>query len=282
MQIKHKILHSITATVKRLRNKCHSLQKQAARSTEHSATQKTADLIMSNLYNIPSGATSIEVEDWDTQDFITIELDPLKPPAAVAEALYAKARKERRGVAQVAPLLEAAEEELVFLQETELQVQQLESSEDLPSLLEVESVLIAEGYLKAPAGTKPNKGGKNKAQQGNKKAKTADAVESFRQYTSPGGFRVLIGRNSRQNEELTLKKGKENDVWMHARGVPGAHLLLCLPAGQTAGDADIAYAADLAAYFSKARAEGKVEVTCASPSDIKKPSECCCFLQMYF
>ena len=60
---------------------------------------------------------------------------------------------------------------------------------------------------------------------------------------------------------------------MHARGVPGAHVLLRVPAGREAADADVQFAADIAAFFSKARTEGKADVTCARPADISKPRE---------
>ena len=207
---------------------------------------------------------------------VTIPLDPLKTPAAVAETLYGKARKERRGAAQIGPLLEEADRELGFLAETELLVQQLEGVADLAALLDVEAELVTEGYIKAQPATANGAGkGGRAAKRTSKKAKQAAGdADSFRRFVSPSGFTVLIGRNSRQNEELTLKKGQENDVWMHARGVPGAHLLLCLPAGQKAADEDVQFAADLAVFYSKARNEGKADVTCASPANIRKPREC--------
>lgn len=111
-----------------------------------------------------------------------------------------------------------------------------------------------------------------KAKRAQKRARPAGGSEAgFREYQSPGGLQVLVGRNSRQNDELTMRLARDGDVWMHARGVPGAHVLLRVPAGQEAGQADISYAADLAVWFSKARGEGKADVTTASPADIRKP-----------
>jgi predicted ribosome quality control (RQC) complex YloA/Tae2 family protein len=96
-------------------------------------------------------------------------------------------------------------------------------------------------------------------------------MAAFRKYTSPGGYSVLVGRNSSQNDQLSLHVAQPSDVWMHARGVPGAHVLLRIPAGQQPGDADIQFAADLAAWFSRLRTDGRAEVSCAQPKDISKP-----------
>ena len=67
-----------------------------------------------------------------------------------------------------------------------------------------------------------------------------------------------------------MKIAQPTDVGMHARGVPGAHVVLRIPPGQAASDEDMQFTADLAAYFSKSRMEGKLDVTVANPGDIAK------------
>ena len=128
--------------------------------------------------------------------------------------------------------------------------------------------------MKAPPDAALAERAASKARKATKRARAAAPAASsggYRRYATPGGLAVLVGRNSRQNDELTTRLAQPGDVWMHARGVPGAHVLLRVPAGQEAGPEDIQFAADLSAWFSKARAEGKAEVTCASPADISKP-----------
>ena len=82
---------------------------------------------------------------------------------------------------------------------------------------------------------------------------------------------VLVGRNNIQNDELSHRVAKEGDIWMHVRGFPGAHTLLQVPSGREASEEDVQCAADLAAFFSKARGEGRAPVILASPADLKRP-----------
>ena len=88
-------------------------------------------------------------------------------------------------------------------------------------------------------------------------AATAGATQPVLRY-SPGGFRILIGRNSRQNEKLTLRDAAPEDMWFHVKNAPGSHAVLKLKeAGRPAGDADLVAAAELAAYYSSQRGGSK-------------------------
>ena len=86
-------------------------------------------------------------------------------------------------------------------------------------------------------------------------------------YSTPNGFVVLIGRNNRQNAELSGKVAKSNDMWFHARGVPGAHVVLKTQDGKDAQAVDIMCAANLAAWFSK------VGLVCRSRASTGTPAE---------
>ncbi|GAB4820402.1 hypothetical protein N2152v2_007448 [Parachlorella kessleri] len=282
-QMKHRLEKAVSVAVQRLEKKVHSLQKQGGQSDKHLHTKKLADLLMSNLHRCSPGMTSLEAEDWDSPGTtLTIPLDPLLPPVECAEALYRQARKQRRAVDQVAPLIEEARAQLDYLAEVELLLGQLEEGEgaaataagDMTVLREVQAELVSGGYMKAPPEAALAAKVASKAKRAQRRGATGGSIGSmpgYREYASPSGLRVLIGRNSRQNDELTMRVANKGDVWMHARGVPGAHVLLRVPDGREVGDADIRFAADLAAWFSKARSDGKVEVTSCSPADISKP-----------
>ncbi|GFH11534.1 NFACT-R_1 domain-containing protein, partial [Haematococcus lacustris] len=77
--------------------------------------QRQADMITANLYRVTPGASHVMCEDWDTGHTVRLELDPLKTPVQAAEALYKRARKLRRSLAAVQPLLAAAQAELEYL-----------------------------------------------------------------------------------------------------------------------------------------------------------------------
>jgi hypothetical protein len=91
-----------------------------------------------------------------------------------------------------------------------------------------------------------------------------------RQYASPGGFVVLVGRNNKQNDILSHRIAKPGDVWMHVRGMPGSHTVIKVPTGQQPEQQDLQFAADLAAWFSKGREAGKVDVIVTRAEHLKK------------
>jgi predicted ribosome quality control (RQC) complex YloA/Tae2 family protein len=281
---KVRLQRALAKAVERLRRKAASLRGQGASPDTGAATQRLADLLMAGLHAVPAGAAVARVEDWDAPGtFVEIPLNAAKPPVATAEALYAKARKQRRAVAQVGPLIAEAEASLEYLREVEVLLGQLEGADDAAALRGVEAELAAGGYVKAPpnealaakAATKARRAAKRGAKRGGADADGGAAGggggDEPRRFTSPGGLTVLVGRNSRQNDDLTMRRAKDPDVWMHARGVPGAHVLLRVPPGAAPADADVQFAADLAAFYSKARTEGKAAVTCARPADLSKP-----------
>lgn len=203
-----------------------------------------------------------------------INVDPTKTPSEMVNALYTKAKKQKRAVDQLVPLLEQAEQDQSYLQDVAVLLEQLVGShEDFEAILDIERELVNEKFLRPSTSGIAEKKSKAKVQKGQKKQSglSHGVGQSFRTYVSPSGFQVLVGRNSSQNDQLSIRIAQKNDIWMHARGVPGAHVLLRIPAGSTAADEDIQFAADLAAFFSKARLEKKTDVTYASPSFIEKP-----------
>ncbi len=113
-------------------------------------------------------------------------------------------------------------------------------------------------------------GGRNGAGDDPGTAATAGATQPVLRY-SPGGFRILIGRNSRQNEKLTLRDAAPEDMWFHVKNAPGSHAVLKLKeAGRPAGDADLVAAAELAAYYSSQRGGSKVDVDYTLIKNVKK------------
>lgn len=101
-------------------------------------------------------------------------------------------------------------------------------------------------------------------------AAAASGGAAPRQYESPGGFTVLVGRNNKQNDVLSHQIAKPGDVWMHVRGLPGSHTVIKVAAGQAPGQEDLQFAANLAAWFSKGRDAGKVDVIVARAEALKK------------
>ncbi|KAK9843833.1 hypothetical protein WJX81_008320, partial [Elliptochloris bilobata] len=255
----HKALDSAMETaLKRTRTKLRNMQRQAAAGERAEATKKRADLIVSVLHKIQPGAGSVQVEDWDTGKLVTLPLDPDKEPNEVAEALYKAARKQRRTERAIAPLLEETAGQIEYLEQMEVQLHMLTPEE--PGAAEVlrgmQEELVSGGFMRAPPQAALAKAGAAKARKAVKRAGGAPAKRAYREFTSPAGLRVFVGRNPKENDELS-RSAADADLWFHARGCPGSHTVMRMPASGDAGQEDVVFAASLAAYFSKARNEGK-------------------------
>lgn len=139
----------------------------------------------------------------------------------------------------------------------------------------VESKIIKappEAALQAKAAAKGRKAQRKQQKGSNLPSAAAAAADGRgpRRYTSPNGFSVLIGRNNKQNDVLSHQIAKPGDIWMHVRSMPGSHTVIRLDPGREPAQEDLQYAADLAAWFSKARDAGKADVTVARAENLKK------------
>jgi|FreactcultureFD7_1027221.scaffolds.fasta_scaffold11746_3 predicted ribosome quality control (RQC) complex YloA/Tae2 family protein len=91
-----------------------------------------------------------------------------------------------------------------------------------------------------------------------------------RRFTSPSGYEVLVGLDAKENEKISLQIAAGHDYWFHAHQVPGSHVVMKVPKNQNIHKDDIEWAAGVAAWYSKARGDGRVRVTVARGTDISK------------
>lgn len=197
--------------------------------------KEKADLILARLSEIPKGTAKAVVEGFDGKP-VEIELDPSLPPALYAQALYKKAQKLRRTAEEVPKRRSALLGEMEKISE---EIQLLRERPDLaPYFVEEEK---------------------------EKREEPRSQPRSFR----IGDFTVLVGRSAKENEEI-LRRASPNDLWLHARGVPGAHVLI-KNGGRAVPEEVLLRAAQLAAWFSKARGARKVEVSYTEARYLRKP-----------
>eukprot|EP00984_Skeletonema_dohrnii_P012473 scaffold5065_cov103-Skeletonema_dohrnii-CCMP3373.AAC.1 len=225
---------SITSALTSLTKKKASLENELAKAQKLETTMNRANLIVSNLYRLPPGTTELEVEDWENDGNIVKLVLNTKDYANFQEesdALFAAARKMKRGSAVVEELLAKTLEGEETLNDAEMDLQSMESS-----VLDEGTMILIQERLERTAnrtGWKPPKIEQSEEQskprrnttkksQGNKARKP-----NPRELTSPSGHKVLVGRNRRDNEAICFALSKPTDIWMHARGCPGAHVLLC-------------------------------------------------------
>jgi len=259
-QLRHQISQKLNNILNKLRVKAEGFERRLDRSDRADQAKQQADLLMANLHQWQLGMKSIELLDFETEKPVNIPLDPEKNAVLNAQSLYKQHQKLKRTRAAIEPLLEAVQTEISYLEEIETAIAQFEKYEtldDLKGLEEIRDELVQEGYLEGSEYRKAV------TQQDSE-------IQPYR-YTTPSGFELLIGRNNRQNDQLTFRTATEYDLWFHTQEIPGSHVLLRLEPGAIADEKDLQFTANLAAYHSRARQSEQVPVIYTEPKHVYKP-----------
>jgi predicted ribosome quality control (RQC) complex YloA/Tae2 family protein len=255
--LRQQLLQKLLVVTNKLEVKAQTFRDRLQQSIAADDMRCKADLLMSHLHLWEAGLCEITLADFETGEPVKIALNPEKSGSQNAQTLYKQFQKLKRAQTIVLPLLEAVQAELAYLGQVETSISQIETYQqpsDLESLAEIKEELILSGYFQAP----PNR-------------TKLTTLSPPRQFTSPSGFEVLIGRNNRQNDRLTFKIATAYDLWFHAQEIAGSHGLLRLPAGEVAQVADLQYVADLVAYYSRSRQSDAVPVVYTAPKNVYKP-----------
>jgi predicted ribosome quality control (RQC) complex YloA/Tae2 family protein len=258
-QLRHQISQRLQTLLGKLRQKADGFKSRLDQSDQADQAKAQADLLMANLYLWQPGMKSIDLPDFETGEPVRIPLDPEKNAVLNAQARYKQHQKLKRTRTAVEPLLAAVQDEIDYLEQVESAIAQFEvyrSPEDLEALEEIRDELIQQGYLAASE---------------YRRSQSQDAVSQPYRFKTPSGFELWIGRNNRQNDQLTFRQATEYDLWLHTQEIPGSHVLLRLQPGTVAEDKDLQFAANLAAYYSRARQSEQVPVVYTEPKHIYKP-----------
>lgn len=258
-QLRHQISQKLNSLLSKLRQKAESFKSRLNQSDQADAAKHEADLLMANLHLWEPGMNAIVLPDFETGEPITIPLEPEKNAVLNAQARYKKHQKLKRTRAAVEPLLAEVQDEIDYLEQVEAAISQFEAyqtSEDLEALEEIRDELTQQGYLAASEYRREH---------------SQDSVTQPYRFITPSGFELLVGRNNRQNDQLTFRQATEYDIWLHTQEIPGSHVLLRLEPGSVADDQDLQFAANLAAYYSRARQSEQVPVVYTEPKNVYKP-----------
>ncbi len=210
------------------------------------------ELLCANLYRVAPGATEVTLENfYEDMRPVVIPLDRTKNASANAQLYFKKYRKLKTAARVVEAELARAREEAAYL-ETVLEA--ITRAEDAEALSEIRHELESGGYMKA----------ETRARQ---KKEAPSVPLSF----EIDGFSVLVGRNNRQNDLLTLRLSRAEDVWLHVKNAPGSHVLIKAD-HRAVPDAVIYRAAQLAAYHSAGRQSAQVPVDYTVVKNVWKPS----------
>ncbi|MGI6160477.1 MAG: Rqc2 family fibronectin-binding protein [Christensenellales bacterium] len=232
------------------------IQRQAvAFADEAQKFKKYGELIAANAYALQKGIPFARVMDYTEETYpqIEIPLDSSLTPMQNSQRYYKKYNKARAARVQAEAQLELSRAETQWLESQDAFVESATTLEDL-ELIRLE--LIKEGYIKP------------QHKKGAKKRATQSESQPYR-FISSDGIEILAGRNNTQNDRLTLRTAAPNDIWLHAKDIPGSHVII---RSSSPPDTTINEAAIIAAYYSRGRASTGVSVDIAPVKNIKKPS----------
>ncbi len=244
-------LHRIVTTALERNVKKYDLQRRQLRDTEKREKYKVyGELLHTYGYSAEPQAKSITVLNYYTNEELTIPLDPELTAMENAAKYFDKYGKLKRTYEAMTEFVKETRAEIDHLESV---MNALEIAEKEEDLVEIKEELIQSGYIRY-------KGSR-------KKAKVTSKPFHF---VSSDGFDIYVGRNNFQNEEITFRLAQGNDWWFHAKGMPGSHVVV-KNGGKEMPDRTFEEAGRLAAHFSKAKDQDKVEIDYIERKHVKKP-----------
>ncbi|MDX9917040.1 MAG: NFACT RNA binding domain-containing protein [Gudongella sp.] len=246
---------TVQLKLERAQNKLGKLKDELEESHKRDKYKIYADLIQSNLQAINKGQSKIELLNFydPEMSLITVPLDIKLGAAENAQHYYKKYAKLKNASVLIESQLSSTEEEISYLEHVLIS---LDNSTEVFELDEIRLELINEGYI-------------NKTRERSKMKKLKLSLPLH--FISTDGFNIYVGRNNRQNEELTMKFAKKDDIWLHTKGIPGSHVIIRTEKTETPMST-IEQAALIAAWYSKGKNSPKVEVDYTLRKNVRKPS----------
>lgn len=242
----------VTNLLKRAERKIKIQEKELSEAEKKDEYKNMGDLITANIYKIKKGDSVAEVSDWSdgTEKIIHIPMDKNLSPADNAQRWYKKYTKAKNAEAVISEQMEEAKKEASYLETVLLAIA---DAEDMDDIAQIKEELSEGGYINKEK-DKPKKESKNQPME----------FEYM-------GFKIYVGKNNKQNDYLTLKISRANDIWLHVKNSAGSHVIIS-SGGESVPDEVIYYAAALAAKHSKAKGAPKTEVDYTKVKYVKKPA----------
>ena len=246
------LVKNINNIISRRKLKIQKQESELAECREKEKYKIYGDLIISNLYKIKKGQEEINLINFysENQENLTIKLLNNLTPVENANRYYKIYKKLNHAEKILQEQILSAKSDITYLEDALDFLSRAESDVDF---YEIYEQIVEQGYIRP---IKINK---------QIKLKPSKPLE----YRSKDGFRILIGKNSKQNEKLTLKTASKDSIWLHTKNLPGAHTILVTD-GKKPSDEAIKYAAYLCAINSKAKDSSNVEVDYTKVSNVKK------------
>ena len=251
-----KLLHDqylahIRKTLKGAKGKLRTLQEDFKKAERYCEYARYGELLKSTLHELRKGQETATLTDYydPALPTLTLPLDPAKDPVQNMENYFRKYKKYLGAQEHLLPRIALQEQKVEKLEQQLTQIAQGSIDHDFPPTITKK--------LQLPPSPRPSK------------VRPAPA-QGYRTYISADGMTILVGKTAKDNDHLTFKVGKPDDLWLHARGTPGSHVIVQLQKGQSVPHETLKDAATLTLWFSDLRKSGKGEVIYTLRKFVKK------------
>lgn len=243
----------LSKTSERILRRTENQRQELKVSEERDILKLKGDLISANLYALEKGQkefTCVNFYDEKGGD-ITIELDPRLTPSQNMQKYYSGYRRADNAEKRLKTQIAQGEEELAYIESVSDALSRARTESDVN---ELRTELMEQGYIRSSKSKR-------------KDLKPSPPLE----FTSPDGFTVLVGRNNKQNDQLTCKIAEKTDIWLHTKDITGSHVIIRAQ-GKDVPDDTVYYAARVAAAHSSAKNSAQVPVDYVQVKFVKKPA----------
>lgn len=232
--------------------KISKLEATLEKAEKAAELQLLGELLTANMHVAKKGMREVEVVNYYDENGgkITIPLDPRKSPAENAQDYFKKYQKAKNSIQIVKSQIRQAKEEVQYF---DVLLQQLESA-SVKDIEEIREELIEGGYIR------------RRIKRGFKKKGNDQPI--IEKYAAGDQTEILVGKNNRQNDYLTNRLARRDDIWLHTKDIPGSHVVI---RNNKPSDQTLLEAAMLAAYFSKAKNSSSVPVDYTKVRHVHKP-----------
>ena len=243
----------VSNLLSRIAKKIAIRKKEQEKCAEGDKWRIYGELLKANLYAVERGVPYVEVQNYYDPELKTVRI-PLNvtlTPAQNAQRYFKEYKKCCNAQAMLGQLIDESENELRYIESV---ADELSRATSVTDLNEIKSELALAGYIR---------------ERGDRKKQVRASAPM--EFVSPDGYRVLVGRNNRQNDELTLRTASDGDMWFHTKNIPGSHVIVFCD-GDELSDETVLFAAELAARHSKAAGSSSVPVDYTRVKYVKKPA----------
>ena len=243
------LIHRVQNELEKNKKKLVKQEKELAATENAEEFRQKGELLTTYLSMVPNDKDSVELDNYYTGEKITIPLNVALTPNQNAQRYFKKYQKLKEAVKHLTGLIEETKQTIDYLESVEFSLSQANMDE----IEDIREELVQAGFMKRRSTDKRHK--RKKPEQ---------------YLASDGKTIIMVGRNNLQNEELTFKMAKKGELWFHAKDIPGSHVVIkdnLNPTDEVKTDA-----AELAAYYSKARLSNLVQVDMIDVKKLNKPT----------